>query len=323
MRKFKLLLMLFSAVLVLTNCSSNDDHQEGRIIPGTPSSFQSIRDAALQSLVQDTTFQAEKGIEFASAKGVKLRISGGCLYSNGIPVTGDVKLEYVELFDRGNMLVTNKPLMGKDNSGNLVPLVTGGEFYINVTKDGKDLTACYYELIVPAELTDTLNGNMSLWAGTINEDGDLEWDDETSNDKDRTVFPNGQNNTYNVFCSDFGWINIDILSGEPGEKTPILVRVPDGYDNKNAAVYVVYKGRPGMLAYLDVYDPETKLFTEHYGWGPIGFNFYVIFVSVSNDSFVYSIKDVVLEKGKIIVFEESDLKTLTKDELVALINQLK
>ncbi|MDR0825497.1 MAG: hypothetical protein LBN74_10415, partial [Prevotella sp.] len=112
MKKFKLGLILFSVILLLVNCSN--DENGPYFAPPTASGFKSIKDAALAGLVQKTTFKAEDGINFTSAKGVKLNIYGGCLYTNGSQVTGNVDLEFIELFDRGNMLVSNKPLMGKD-----------------------------------------------------------------------------------------------------------------------------------------------------------------------------------------------------------------
>lgn len=56
-------------------------------------------------------------VTLTSAKGVKLNINGDCLTKNGNPVTGEVNIEYIELFDKGNMLVTNKPTMGLTADG--------------------------------------------------------------------------------------------------------------------------------------------------------------------------------------------------------------
>ena len=52
------------------------------------------------------------------------------------------------------------------------------------------------------------------------------------------------------------------------------------------------------------------------------FNFYVIFTTIIDDKFIYAIKDVTLEKDKIIKIESGELQSKTKEELIALINEL-
>lgn len=320
---------------MLAGCWNNEnggDKIKKTIEPGTATDFQKIRKDALKDLLIEKTFDATEGITFTSPKGVEFFLNGWIYDENWERITGDVKLEYIELFDRGSMVVANKPLKGRDADGNLIPLITGGEFYINVTKDGEPVRHAYYNMVIPGDLTGGVDKRdgldpMSFWLGDIDDNGDLFWrqfgeGDDRDGNKEGGVWPDGENNTYNLFGSDFGWINVDVLAGEEGEKTPLLVSVPDGYDNKNASVYVAYVGQTDRLAFLDVYSPTEKLFTEHYGWAPIGFELYVIFTAEENGSFVYCTKKVTIAKETIIYVTLGELLTGTKDQVIAAINAL-
>ena len=312
--------MLFS----FTNCSDDNNNPDTPVYPpSTKADLQNLYKKALTDITIEKTFDAEAGLSFVSPKGVEFSFQGYLYDKNGERVTGDVKLEYVEIFDRGNMVATNRPLMGYDNLGNLRPLITGGEFYVRITKNGEELPSySSYRLLVPASLTGGINEEMILWTGKINDDDAFTWDMTKPNGETSGIYPDTERNMYDLLADQFGWTNIDILSREDGEQTPLLVRVPEGYDNKNASVYVAYKGKPGMLAFLDEYSTTKKLFTEHYGWAPIGYNLYVIFVTEHNGKYLYSIKDVTVAKNTIITVESSNLKEGTKEEVVAKINAL-
>jgi len=322
-QKFIRLALLAGAVMAAISCANNDNDEPGTgIQPPTSAEFKLIRENALNDIMQIKMYKAEEGIDFTSIQGVHLTINPNSMYLNGNLVTGDVKLEFVELYKRGNMLVVNKPLMGtSEDESAKGPLITGGQFYINVTKDGQTIDAYYY-MDVPTENTGDFNPEMSFWTGEENENEDMEWNQVGPNRETGGIF--GKDSNYSIWGCFFGWINIDILYSLPDPKTQIWVKVPDGYDSKNCSVYVVYKDKPGALAYMDVWDSEKKMFTEHYGLAPIGFNFYVVFVSVQKDGqFIYAIKDVVIEENKIITFDASELKILDIDSLVKLINDLK
>ena len=219
--------------------------------------------------------------------------------------------------------MVNRPLMGTSQDGNYKgPLITGGQFYVNVKKDGVPLDCGYFNMNVPAENTGEFNPNMTLWEGIVDENGDILWE-EGQERKGQEFGMWGEGAEYNVFCGIFGWINIDILYSLPDPKTEVWVKVPGGYDHKNCSVYVVYKDQPGSLAYMDVWDSKKNMFSEHYGLAPVGFKFYVVFMSIQDDGkYIYAYKDVTVEKDKPVVFENNDLKTTTKEALISIINNL-
>lgn len=325
MKKFLFAALALTMLFSFTNCSDDDDNGSGtEYTPPTQEDLQNLFNKSLKEIKIEKVFDVvDNGITYTSPKGVEFEFNGGFYNEAGEPVTGNVTLEYVEIFDRGNMVTTNKPLMAYDDANNLRPLITGGIFYVNFTQNGKQLSAYNsYSLVVPAELTGGVNEDMILWNGNIDDNGNLTWTEKAMNNETTGFFADTESNKYQVYMDDFEWTNIDILASEKGEKTPLRVRVPEGYDNKNASVYVAYKGEPGMLAFLDTYSPSEKLFSEHYGWAPIDFSMYVIFVSEHNGKYLYSIKDITVVKNAIITINSSDLKEATKVELSAKINAL-
>lgn len=321
---------LFMCVALLSvGCSSDDGNPivvppvEPGMTPPSAAVFKELQKEALNKMTQRAKFYAEDGLVFVSEKGAELNIPPqSILDKQGNWVEGEVELEFIEFYDKASMVLANKPLMGNNGEDAYLPLITGGQFYINVTQNGINLQGNYYNMMVPAENTGGLNFDMTMWEGIFNEDGNLEWTEFNPGQELGGVFADGETNSYQVYLRDFGWTNIDILASMEGEKTPIVVKTPDGYDNKNSAVYVAYKGEPGVLAYLDVYSVNTGSFTEHYGWGPIGFEMYVIFVSESNGGLIYAIQEVKLEKNKVITIAMSDLRSATEAELSALIKAL-
>lgn len=289
----------------------------------TSQEFKALYTDALQSLKQEFTFDASQtNVTFTSAKGVTLSLSPSCLTKNGNPATGDVKLEYIEVFNRGNMLTANKPTMGTTPDGKKAMLISGGEFYINATQNGVQLEmSCGMQLMVPTTLTGGGDTEMTLWIGTIDENGNLDWNEnENEEGQERGVFVEGNN--YYCYFDHFGWTNVDRFYNDPRPKTTIYVDVPEGYDNTNSAVFLAYAGETNALALLDTYDEQTGLFSEHYGLIPIGLECYVIFVSENDGDWIYAIKHVTITADHVIVIDDTDLATISQEDLIDAIDAL-
>jgi len=311
--------------LLFTSCSKNDDSDDPIVILPTAEDYSNLQKEALENLTQHFQFNADDGnINLTSNKGVEIYINAGCLTLNGNPVTGQVDLEFVELFDKGNMLTTNKPTMGILPNGDKALLISGGEFYVSATQNGTDLeTTCAFQMIIPADLTGGPDNEMTLWEGRIDADGNLAWEEE---EKDATgqgeggVFAEG--NQYYGFFQSFGWSNVDRFYNDPRPKTTILVGVPEGYNNTNSSVYLSYDGEDTGLANLDTYDSETGLFSEHYGQIPIGLECHIIFATEEGDNWKYAIKSATIEENGVITFTNGETSIATEDQLTTIINNL-
>lgn len=318
---------LLLVTLIFTSCSKSDvkdDDCDGICDLATAEDFSEIRDAALEELTQNFQFNAEDGsATFTSENGVEITINGSCLTKNGNAVTGAVDIEYVEIFNKGNMLITNKPTMGILPNGDKALLISGGEFFVEATQNGVPLdTSCSFQLVIPAALTGGADNDMILWKGIIDEDGNLAW---AENERDGAngkggVFAEG--NSYYAFIGDFGWSNVDRFYSDPRQKTTILVDVPEGYDNTNCAVYLSYDGEDTGLANLDTFDPLTGLFSEHYGQIPVGLECHVIFISEEDGDWKYAIKAATIVENGVITINENETSVVTEAQLTTIINGL-
>lgn len=290
----------------------------------TSQEFTDLQSQALEGVTQEFTFINDPAgtVQFMSESGVVISLYGSCLTVNGIPVTGEVTLEYAEIFNTGSMVVTGMPTMGMMPDGDLAMLVSGGEFYVNATHNGQPVElACGFQLQIPASLTGGIDNAMTLWNGLVQEDGDVVWEEiEEGNQEEGGVFTEG--GTYYAFVGNFGWTNVDRFYSDPRPKTTLKVDVPDGFTNANSAVYISYNEEGNALGMLDVYDPATGYFSEHYGQLPIGLECYIIFVSESDGQWIYAIKAVTITENGVITFTDADLDSVTEAELIALINAL-
>ncbi|KUJ63153.1 hypothetical protein AR687_03070 [Flavobacteriaceae bacterium CRH] len=320
--KFKTLAFLFLALTSFVSCDNNDG-DDNLVLPPTSGAFKGITEKGIKRNTQNFTVTAGNGlITITSAKGVKLNINGDCLTKNGVAVTGAVDIEYIELFDKGNMLVTNKPTMGITADGKKNLLISGGEFFIKATQGGVALqTSCSMNLIVPTTLTDGLDNAMTLWTGVVDEEGELAWKEARDANGGKGGVQ-GEGTNYYVTFGNFGWTNVDRFYSDPRPKTTLLVDAPEGYDNDNSAVYLSYDGEgTNALAKLDTYTAEG-LFSEHYGQIPIGLACHVIFVTEDNGQWRYAIKAVTITANAVYTFTVAETTVGTEAQLVAAINAI-
>jgi len=284
--------------LCLTSCKDDDQNQAE--LP-TAEEFQSVRQTALDNITQNFQYPPGGTTSFTSNQGVQLDIYN-CTDASGNQTTNMVDLEFVEIFDRGTMLVTNKPTMGVLPSGEQAILISGGEFYFNATEDGTQLEACGIQAVIPADLTGGVDYSMSLWEGNIDADGDLTW------------MPLGlefgvDSSDYFVFIDDFGWINCDVFYDDPRPKTDITVEVPAGYDNENSGVYFAIVGEQSGLGTLA-------------GEFPIGLEAHVIFVTAEGTDWRYAVESITVSENEVVTFELTDTAVVTEAELITIINDL-
>jgi hypothetical protein len=321
--------LLLLGVICMTSCSNNDDVSQPIVkLPPSGQAFQNLRAVALQNQTQSFTATAGAGtISLTSAKGVTITLNGNALTKNGNPVTGSIDIKFVELFDKGSMLATNKPTMGVMPNGDKGLLISGGEFYINATQGGVQLVSTApMQLNVPVNLSgDPIDNNMILWAGDTTDEDNLAWKRDGG-----TPVVGGQGgavgftfNSYTATFGNFGWTNIDRFYNDPRPKTQILASVPAGYNNTNSSIYLSVDGEgQNQLAKFDTYNPTTLQFSEHYGQIPIGLVCHLIFASTENGQWRYGVKAVTTTANAVYNFDLSETVLGTEAQMIAAINAI-
>jgi len=314
--------VLFAA-LTFMSCSKEDDNGDIIIMAPTAEAFADLKQDALDNLTQNFQLNTEDGATtFTSDKGVSITIQGNCLTSNGNPVSGQVDIKYIELFEKGSMFTTNKPTMGILPNGDKALLISGGEFLIEATQNGDALaTTCGIHLQIPTNLTGGADPAMTLWTGRIDENDNLAWDEKGRDGAQGGELFN-EGGEYYAFFNEFGWSNVDRFYSDPRPKTTILVGVPENFDNSNSAVYLSYDGEDAGLANLDTYDPGTGLFSEHYGQIPVGLECHIIFATEDSGNWRYAIQAVTIAANAVYTFTFAETNIATEAELTAIINGL-
>lgn len=112
------------------------------------------------------------------------------------------------------------------------------------------------------------DGDTSVWSNVSNN----EWSIQV--DSNQVVHGFG----YQCYSDSIDWVNIDVFFAIPPEqRTPVCVDLPEEFTNTNTEVFMVLNDYRSIVYIPGV--PEEKLFCEHYGSTPIGFN--VTFVVLS------------------------------------------
>lgn len=339
--KINTLLKFALVALIFTSCSSEDNTatENNKLITKSASENQ---EGGLYALEQNNReslkqyFKFETGrekVKFISEKGVELSFTPNNLTVNGNPYNGTVVVEFIEIFGIGGMVSTGMPTMGvpegeANEESFLAPLITGGEFYVNMTtEEGEDIDdGVPYTLSVPTELTggegeDT--EDMIVWTGEEDENGDVKWEKDTDDEgNEREV--SAEEGKYLMEMLTFGWCNIDKLDSFEGfdEFTGIWVDAPNGFNDTNSMVYMSYQGQMNLLTGFNDFDYGAQLFDDPYDNIPVGAQFNVIFVSSQNGQWLVGVKQVTIVGNDVIVFTQADLATATDPALINMLNNL-
>jgi|GEM_PF-353844 len=366
------MLALAAATLAATatSCSKKDNPAPEIQTPepedpegnGTPlpapsaAGFAKLREDALEKLKKTQTFNMEEkgynSFTLTTEKGTSVSFGTAfCLRKqNNDPVTGDIEATFTDIYDRGSMVIANRPLMGQNADGKIVPLVTGGQFLFDA-KQGDDLLTetCPKIMKIPVALT---GGYSPVSGGGLNEDGTLviasptddkmkPWKASVGNDGMLTwsfmnwdIYDQGYEGhlTKNDFDNDNYQLGVSLGLGHwtgigrfyvpSGQTTQLKVNVPDGYNAQNASVYLAYEGEKYLLAQLYDYDAAGKHFTEPEGFVPVGQKVHAIFVSESEGKFVVGVKTVTVAANAEVTFAHKDLETIEPDKLAEKVNGL-
>lgn len=267
--------------LVLTSCKK-EEPTPPTPDPTQPSATPSAQalgnyfDQNLQSEVETFTIDASSISGFTTSDGSQFNFPANAFEtSNGTQVTGMIDVQVVELLDKRDMLLTNKPTMGNIPGGGRAPLISGGEFRVTASQNGNDLQlqdGVGYNLTVPAG-SNGVDPNMNLFFGSSNGDT-LSWNEVDSS----AVW--GQNGFYETYFDSLNWVNLDYFMDSTGNNTTVQVELPAGFDNTNCMLYVSFDGTNSLA---NLYNYQNGAFTTApYYTLPIGMDVHFVAISYIN-----------------------------------------
>lgn len=323
--KSNFLFLTAIAASLLCACSGEESissaEKTNNLRKGVQAEIDGLQQKALNNLTQHYRLYPEQGITSVTTKsGVVISINPKTFTVKGEGVRGAINVEFVEIYRRSQMATANKTTQGVADPENqtdetegvdLWPLVSGGEFYVNMTtENGEQIdNGAEYSLTVPSAPTGGTDPGMLAWNGTEDADGNVTWEKKTDVNGDPIPVTNGEQGGYELNLDNFGWANCDRFASYPGPKTTILVDVPPTYDDTNCIVYLATEGEENLLARLDHYDAGTELFSEHYGQVPVGLDGYIIFVAGTTAGWSYEIIPVTFTPGLIVNVDPTVMQT--------------
>lgn len=317
MKTSKSITVFTCLVLTLVACKKDDDQPQ----VGNGTQLTNFFSANVSNSKQTFTLNASTGGTVFGSKGTKIYLAPNSLFTaGGSPITGNVQLELVEIYDRAAMVMMNKPTMGELPNGDRSTLISGGEYYLKITQNGQEVNApSGVYVTMPTENTGGVNVNMSLFDLAI-EGNDQWWElvqDSVAIGQDS--MQGNWTSTYEILDGNWGWTNVDIFYSDPRPKTVLKAQLPEGYDNTNCEVYLTYDGEETALAALDIFTTDGY-FSEHYGLIPIGLEVHFIAVTMIDNQLHYAIQGATITNGHIE--QITSFTPITQAELAVLINNL-
>jgi hypothetical protein len=172
-----------------------------------------------------------------------------CVSSAGQVITGKVYVELLLIKKKGDMVLMNKPTI---SNGNV--LVSGGEIFISLKKDGKELQLAPNAKIYIRYADAPTNPQMKLFIGDESNPAQFNWLPNTNLSDTLGIGPQ----TYEIATSHLRWINCDYFYDTTGiTRSTVSAHLPANYTNANTTTFLVFRDFRSVLGmYPDV--PQKK-----------------------------------------------------------------
>lgn len=284
--------MIVAATVLMASCKKDDPGSGGPapVTPVTNALFAVFNDH-VEDATQTFTLNAAAGGWIYGQDGVSIYFPANAFRTaSGGAVTGDVQLELVEALTVGDMLWLNKQTLGNDN-GQMRPLVSGGQYYLNATQGGQQLKLADNAGQVWVPAPNGVDPNMELFSGTVEDDGIIVWD---------PFGPIGGNGGmdstgYNFPNDSLGWVNCDYFMGNGGVQTSVQITCPAGYTDENTIVWLVF---PDQNAMTGLYNSTNNVFsTGSYYSLPVGLTMTVVAIANTGGGYTSSFTSTVVSEG--------------------------
>lgn len=327
--------MVLTIVAIFASCdNNNDEFVDLQPQPDGVALAARFNDNRADA-VEEFTLDASTGGIITGTQGTQIEFQPNSFGLNGTPVTGNVKVQLIEIYDKASMLLKNRSTLGQRDNGDKEALKSAGEFFVDAMQGANKLTLIEMASVTSRPIAPAdLEGGMQIFR-TGGEDNDCDGIDDTCDWVETDEDKNGENDnagvrdgqgaagvfvSYNYNIGNFGWTNLDKWYSFTGPKTEIFIDVPEGFNQDNCAVYLSYDGEPTALARMDVWNTDLEMFTEHYGLIPVGLAVHIIMVAEIDGQLNYAIQGTTVVEDHIEVI--SSLSPISQAALESLINGL-
>ncbi|WP_298365275.1 hypothetical protein [uncultured Lutibacter sp.] len=279
--------------------------------------------------VEEFTLDAATGGIITGSQGTKVTFPPNSFGINGTPVTGNVIIQMVEIYDKASMVLKNRSTLGEKPNGDKEALKSAGQFFVGAKQGANELELLEMATITSKDVnSDDVDWGMKVFKAGETLESTEDWveaDEDNNGEQDDVNFKEAEGTTgvivtYNFGIGSFGWSNLDRWYSFAGPKTQLFVDVPEGYNGDNCAVYLYYDGENTAVARMDTWSETEQMFTEHYGLIPIGLEVHIIMVAEIEGELHYAMQGTTIVDNHIEVI--SSLSPITQPALESLINAL-
>lgn len=291
----------FVLLLAIAGCKK-DDKTTTDVSAEFKSGLQQLN-AKYNPAPQVVTVSANNGGQIIGGNTRVVFYPGAFITANGTAVTGNVQVEFREIYKKGHMVLSNKLPVSPQGL-----LDSRGEVYINATQNGQQLRLRQGYAAIQFEGRN-YNDPMNLFMATDSSSGDLSWNQVTvtpdnpgftcSYDSmnppvyiDTATVSDICDTLYTFPLDGLGWINCDyFMNQQYGALTTVTANVPAGYTADNTVTYVVFTTVNSAAKFW--YDANTTAFTLGGGYQvPIGLQATIVSLSYQQDGWYSAIQPV-------------------------------
>lgn len=253
------------------------------------------------------TVDATTTTTVTGAQGTEITIpANSFVTANGTLVTGNVTIELIEIFDKSDMILSNRPTV---SNGQI--LVSAGEIYINATQNGNDLEIGDNKLITIETPADTIDYSMTLFTGA-DSSGQFNWTPVVVNDTTNPIQQDTGTSSPWFYCNptfpynyiyginQLGWINCDYFWYDSNPSTTVTVNFTN-HISEEIAVYLVFKN---INSAMRVYNWSGN-FSQ--GNIPAGSQITVVAVSLKDGKMYLSKQDITVTTNHIVSLTFSEV----------------
>ncbi|MGV6862701.1 MAG: hypothetical protein ACWA41_13095 [Putridiphycobacter sp.] len=283
----KTMMILLGSLLVYTSCKKDDPETTlPTEVKGDAQALKNFFSNNESNSVQNFTIDAQNPQQIIGAGGLTVNFNANAFETtDGQTVIGNVDISLIEIYNKKDMILLNKPTVGVKDNGDLAPLVSGGEFKISATQNGLPLELkqdTNFVTIVPAP--NGTDSQMSLFSGEVTNDT-LIWSFVGSSAL------NVQASEYFAMPNSLGWINCDFFYNFPAEMTSVEVEIPQGFTNETCYLFISFDG---LNSLLNFYQYSSGVFSTNL---PVGSNVHFVAISIINGNPHVAIVAATIQNG--------------------------
>lgn len=318
----KLGLVIVAGALAFTACKKNEPLKTEPVLqpnpqPGNTANMQDLKNFMIgnrSTAVQTFTIDEDAGQTITGAQGTTIQFFPNSFVTQaGAPVSGNIKIELLEVFSKTDMILMNAATMGRANDGSLKPLISGGEMRVTASQNGQILKLAPgmgFQSSMPAS---SIDPNMTLFYG----EGGANPDTLIWNEVDSAQFQ-GQGSTYNFWSDSINWINCDYFYNNPNPQTIVQATPPSGFNNANLMLFVSFDG---LNTIASLYGFSGGNFTTAPGYTlPIGLPVHFVAIAMIGNTPHVSIVPATITNNMIQTIPA--LTQMTSGQLTTALNAL-